>query len=275
MPNTDNARAAAEAVLLTEAWCTGLASVLEPLAGERASVTRTAGPADAKGMLCWEQAFSSPAGARIWICAPEPLWTDLGAKILRAAGLDPEPADIRSTWLEVVQQSAGALAQMLSKKQGSEVLSEAGKEVAAPPPEAGLAACSVSFPGEAAQTLVLGCSPELLGHDTAQPAAPAPEPAIAPGSIPGAIQKSKTFELLLDVELPVSVSFGMAELPLKDVIKLTTGSIIELNRTVSEPVEVVVNNRVIARGEVVVIDGNYGVRIQHIVSRQERLRTLR
>ena len=87
--------------------------------------------------------------------------------------------------------------------------------------------------------------------------------------------KSKTFDLLLDVELPVSVSFGSAEVSLKDVLKLTTGSIIELNRTIQEPVEVVVNNCVIARGEVVVVEGNFGVRIQSVASRQERLRTLR
>ena len=81
-------------------------------------------------------------------------------------------------------------------------------------------------------------------------------------------------ELLLDVELPVGVSFGKAILPLKDVIKLTSGSIVELNRSINEPVEVIVNNCVIAKGEVVVVDGNYGVRIHHIVSRQERLRSI-
>jgi flagellar motor switch protein FliN/FliY len=85
---------------------------------------------------------------------------------------------------------------------------------------------------------------------------------------------SRTFELLLDVELPVSVSFGRAQVPLKDVLKLTTGSIVELNRSILEPVEVIVNNCVIARGEVVVVEGNFGVRIHQVVSRQERLRTL-
>ena len=85
---------------------------------------------------------------------------------------------------------------------------------------------------------------------------------------------AKTFDLLLDVELPVSVSFGRAQVALKDVIKLTTGSIVELNRSIAEPVEVIVNNCVIARGEVVVVEGNFGVRIQEVISRQERLRTL-
>ena len=74
----------------------------------------------------------------------------------------------------------------------------------------------------------------------------------------------RTMELLLDVELPVSISFGRTQLPLKEALKLTTGSIVELNRTVTEPVDIIVNNCVIARGDVVVIEGNYGVRIREI-----------
>ena len=73
---------------------------------------------------------------------------------------------------------------------------------------------------------------------------------------------TKNLDLLLDVEMPVSVSFGRAQLPLKDVIKLTTGSIVELSRSVSEPVDIIVNNCIIARGEVVVVEGNFGVRIE-------------
>ena len=97
--------------------------------------------------------------------------------------------------------------------------------------------------------------------------------AAASGAIAGPVN-SRTFELLLDVELPVSVSFGRAQVALKDVLKLTTGSIVELNRSILEPVEVIVNNCVIARGEVVVVEGNFGVRVHHVISRQERLRTL-
>ena len=72
----------------------------------------------------------------------------------------------------------------------------------------------------------------------------------------------------------MSVSFGRTQMRLKDAVKLSTGSIVELNRTITEPVEIIVNNCVIARGEVVVVEGNYGVRIKEIISREERLRTL-
>jgi flagellar motor switch protein FliN/FliY len=124
-----------------------------------------------------------------------------------------------------------------------------------------------------------------IGFESAMVAAMVASPAVEPGNNPVAVAavaageisgpaNSRTFELLLDVELPVSVSFGRAQVPLKDVLKLTTGSIVELNRSVLEPVEVIVNNCVIARGEVVVVEGNFGVRVHQVISRQERLRTL-
>src|SRR4029077_15824791 len=87
--------------------------------------------------------------------------------------------------------------------------------------------------------------------------------------------RSRTIDLLMEVELQVGYAFGRPQFPLRDVLKLNSGSIVELNRTISDPVEIIVNNCVIARGEVVVVEGNYGVRIQHVISREERLRTLK
>jgi flagellar motor switch protein FliN/FliY len=125
--------------------------------------------------------------------------------------------------------------------------------------------------GEGSFTAAVGIEEALLAA-LAPPETASAAPASAGETSPAG--GSKTFDLLLDVELPVSVSFGRAQIPLRDVIKLTTGSIVELNRSISEPVEIIVNNCVIARGEVVVVEGNFGVRIQEVISRQERLRTL-
>lgn len=77
---------------------------------------------------------------------------------------------------------------------------------------------------------------------------------------------------LLEVEMNVTVRFGTAEIPLRDVVRFGVGSMIELDRTVDEPVELLVNNYPFARGEVVVIDGYYGVRITEIGSAEERSR---
>ena len=83
-------------------------------------------------------------------------------------------------------------------------------------------------------------------------------------------QKVFALEGLAAKRKDVSVYHGdCSQILMKDVLKLTTGSIVELNRNVGEPVEVLVNHSLIARGEVVVVEGNYGVRILHIASRQE------
>jgi flagellar motor switch protein FliN len=80
-------------------------------------------------------------------------------------------------------------------------------------------------------------------------------------------RQNRTTELMLDLELPVRISLGTSQVPLKDVLKLTSGSILELNRALGDPVDVVVNNCVVAQGEIVVVEGNYGVRIQRISER--------
>ncbi len=81
-------------------------------------------------------------------------------------------------------------------------------------------------------------------------------------------------DLLLDVELPIVVSFGETEMQLKDILKFSVGSVIELEKSVNDPVVIKVNDKPIARGEVVMIDGNYGVKILEVESTAERLRSL-
>jgi len=85
---------------------------------------------------------------------------------------------------------------------------------------------------------------------------------------------SVNLELLMDVDLPVSVAFGNTEMTLKDVMNLGTGSVIELNKSVNDPVSIIVNQKPIARGEVVMIDGKYGVRVLEVESTADRIRSL-
>jgi len=81
-------------------------------------------------------------------------------------------------------------------------------------------------------------------------------------------------ELLLDVDLPISVAFGSSEMTLRDVLNLGTGSVIELNKSVNDPVSIIVNEKPIARGEVVMVDGKYGVRVLEVESTAERIKSL-
>ena len=79
--------------------------------------------------------------------------------------------------------------------------------------------------------------------------------------------------VLLDVEMPLTLRFGRARLRLDEILHLDTDSLVELDRTPHEAVDVMVNGRVVARGNVVCVEGNYGVRISEVVSRGERLNT--
>lgn len=277
---------------LTEALAQHLGEALELMTGETPHVAwSTSGaappPEDASW---WRQSLSLAPGADVWIGAPGESWSEIGAQVLKAAGIEPaSEADRKNTYHEILGQAFASLARALSERMGREVNAEDGAESAPPEPLEVSALVDLTLSGGASLSLWLAYSEKLLealkqpaaeARGTAaggqqEPAAPARE-ALGEVAPPARTRGGgRTLDLLLEVEMPVSVSFGRAQLPLRDVLKLTTGSIIELNRTVNEPVEVIVNNCVIARGEVVVIEGNYGIRIQQIISREERLRTLR
>ncbi len=79
---------------------------------------------------------------------------------------------------------------------------------------------------------------------------------------------------ILDIELPVNISFGSTKRPLSEVLKLGPGALLELNRAVDEPVVLKVNDRVFAKGEIVDVDGYYGVQITEISSPAQRIESL-
>lgn len=284
----DNAAAGRE--WLVAEWAARLAQTVESMAdarpevswkpvspdpaGEAAALAGTEGP-----VLWWEQSFSAAPGAIFRVGIPEKAWSEVGARILGAAGIEgAAPAETRGTFLELLAQSLESLANAMGGRLGSEVTCSERRECPGAPPAGECFLVECVFAGAAALPL-LAVPGSALAEALSRPAAETPPPAVAPAPpLPPpaeAVPESKMLALLLDVELPVSISFGRTHLPLKEALKLTTGSIVELNRHVAEPVDVIVNNCVIARGEVVVIEGNYGVRIREIMSRQERLRNLR
>jgi flagellar motor switch protein FliN/FliY len=79
-------------------------------------------------------------------------------------------------------------------------------------------------------------------------------------------------DVLLDVPLEISVELGRVKMVVRDVLDLGTGSIVEVDKAAGEPVDVMVNGRLVAKGEVVVIEDNFGVRITEILNPAERFR---
>jgi flagellar motor switch protein FliN/FliY len=81
--------------------------------------------------------------------------------------------------------------------------------------------------------------------------------------------------LLCDVELEATLQFGSREMPLREVLELGPGDVVELDRHVSEPVDLVVGDRIVARGEVVVVNGNFALRVTEVAAPQLRLESIR
>jgi flagellar motor switch protein FliN/FliY len=93
--------------------------------------------------------------------------------------------------------------------------------------------------------------------------APLVEPASAP--------PRNTIDLLLDVELKLTAELGQTRLTIREILELGTGSIVELNRLAGEPVDITINNALIAKGEVVVVDEKFGIRVLDVVSPAKRV----
>ncbi len=88
-------------------------------------------------------------------------------------------------------------------------------------------------------------------------------------------EEMKNIALIMDVKLPVRVRIGKKKMLLKDVLNMDIGSVIELNQLANDPLEILVDNHVIAQGEVVIVDGNFGVQITTIGTKKERLNQLK
>ena len=88
-------------------------------------------------------------------------------------------------------------------------------------------------------------------------------------------EEMKNIALIMDVKLPVRVRIGKKRMLLKDVLNMDIGSVIELNQLANDPLEILVDNHVIAQGEVVIVDGNFGIQVTTIGTKKERLTQLK
>ncbi len=114
--------------------------------------------------------------------------------------------------------------------------------------------------------------PDLSGIKMEPTANPAEFQQLAP--TPGSEGANKNIDMLLDVKMPISIELGRTEMPISELLTLGPGSVVELNKLAGEPVDLLVNDKIIARGEVVVVDENFGVRITLLMSPEERLKSL-
>lgn len=179
------------------------------------------------------------------------------------------------------QPSAQPAEQMATPIASEESASQRSQELI--PPAAAEATAAAGTPGDqAAQMSAPGpdqtAIDELLKQGKFEDAAVAPPVDAAPLELPNFQQvmreaQASSIDLLRDVELNVKIELGRARMLVEDVLKLTEGSVVELDKLAGDPVDVFVNDRLVARGEVLVLNDNFCVRVNEIVagSKEENL----
>jgi flagellar motor switch protein FliN len=195
-----------------------------------------------------------------------------------------EGVDQKAGWSEILKEVADAAAGELLAQTGKKCHVEKFEE------SAGESKVSCAFQlksGEHAWTMLVrdevrapkpaAAEPPAAQSATAQPAAVQP-PAARPAAVSAQTALPATsagIELLLDVELEATLRFGCKELPLGEILDLGPGDVVQLDRNVNDPVDLIVGDKIVARGEVVLVNGNFGLRVTEVAAPRKRLESIR
>jgi len=196
----------------------------------------------------WSSELSTHPGANFFIGAPEETWEKLGRGGSSENSRENAAALVSGCFAKAVEEIFG----------GRAATRDSGSSSA---PSENWTRISIEIRYPAGQWPNAGCvlSPEF------EEALRGPGETVAvPVSAPAG--RMNPSDMLMHVRVPVSVSFGASQIRMKDLLGLSTGSVVELDQALHDNVEIRVNDRVIARGEVVAVDGNYGVRVLELVS---------
>lgn len=231
--------------------------------------------ADAVGTLIGKPPSIAPRAAAVeaaWLARIQVTGQFRGSISVGLSGLDataiarlvmgleedpPEPA-VRDTLEELTSQACGSAAGKPAGRDCQFTIELVGRADAAPADE----------PLIFEATFTDALKAHLAVWNTLTPSerpAAAGQPAKASGD---------NLDVILDIDLPMAVRFGETELPLQALVELGPGSVVDLGRSPDEPVDVLVSGKMVARGEVVVVGGNYGVRITEVISRVDRIRQM-
>jgi flagellar motor switch protein FliN/FliY len=178
-----------------------------------------------------------------------------------------EGVDQKAGWGEILKEVANAAIGELLAKSGKKCRIEKFEEIS------GVSKASCAFQLNSGERFftILVCDEVRVPKPEAQPAAPSADlPAPAP---PDSL--SPGIRLLMDVELEVSLRFGCKELLLGEVLDLGPGDVVQLDRSITDPVDLIVGDKIVACGEVVLVNGNFGLRVTEVASPRKRLESIR
>lgn len=195
-----------------------------------------------------------------------------------------EGVDQKAGWAELLKEVIDAACGELLAKTGRKVQAASFAPIDS---ESKLTRCFQLKSGDRLWLLQIFCDvkqPAVAKPAVSVPSKPVPPAAETKAAMPkGASQDpeagvaglSPGLALLLDVELEASLRFGAREMPLGELLDLGPGDVIQLDRHISDPVDLIVGDKIVARGEVVLMNGNFGLRVTEVAEPQRRLESIR
>jgi flagellar motor switch protein FliN/FliY len=241
--------------------------------------TQAPSPQEFESLVCIRfTGGGSIKGELLWV-AERPTALQL-AQSLMSEALDPAIAfgnNQRDAFAELLRQVAGQTATAWKTQSGSEI--ELVFQSTVEPAPVTAQSSTLRLKGEKFPELSLRLflDEDLCAALEALPAPPPPPPKQAVAFTPEAVPPARStplpanLALVLDVELQATIRFGERQMLLRDIFGLMAGAVVELDQTVNEPAQLFVAGRLVARGEVVVVDGNFGLRVTEVASVSERV----
>jgi flagellar motor switch protein FliN len=249
---------------LADLWSRNMATVIEQTSGATCPVSVDGEIAPEKGSILFQVSFRGGLSGVMEVSLPTTSVVVLsqlflGEPVDQAA---ERTADVMDAVLELVRQTAGAAASELKAEFG-DISTDANEVSQAVPAHASIRLQAFSPQGQVPFVLSLDRS-LMQAFEDAAPATAAPvQSASQSVRQSGGVQN---LDMIMDLELNVKLRFGSKQLRLSDVLDLDSGAVVELDRMVDEPVELLLAERVVAKGEVVIVDGHYGLRVTEVLA---------
>jgi flagellar motor switch protein FliN len=248
-----------------ETWTKQLARAVQTFSGEVPTVTwsrvKQLPLTEAEEFFWWKQVMQAAETRFItWVGAHESTWNTLGR-----ASEDASSDDSKAAYLEIIGQTQQSTASGLSAALPEHLECRRGQVGSSPKAESVFfALIGVTIGGEQLPALVLALDKPIL--DVLATATNFGETASIEMDHSGLM-----LDRLLNLEMPVSVALGRTQMAIRDLLKLVSGSVIELDQGVEDHADLIVHGTVVAKGEIVSVKGNYGIRIKELISQKDRI----
>ena len=229
------------------AWLASLASVIENLTGARpfihpeVAIDANAEPPE---LLWWEPDLRATEPS-LWVGAEASARQALGQAAAGNVTIGETEGDAEQGYRGLLQRSWQSL-------DGS----GGGGRMTTQPQNVQLFRIPIEMPGTVTLQLFVACRDASQETRNVRPV------------LPPRVRTGTSLDLLLDTEIPLTVHFGSTRMLLQDIVRLSPGAVVDLNRGMDEPVDIVVNGRLVARGDVVSVQGSYALRVTEIRERQ-------